>query len=250
METTSRQAQELLSTMKQNHNHHRYHPNHDRPRVCMNGGPFDSDGKSSGPIIVNRTFTDRTKPLSTNSTNLVGIGLVDVVVEEMTGEMVGEFRNHYRHYTEWALGTYPQIKTAIDNNNNNFVRRKRNLKGNGSTTPRRTKKTIRYFVSGFDWIVYRGQNAVRRTRRTTKRSRIRTRLLGIEPSVSRAPRTAIGIDRDNNLMMIVVDGCEHWYVLSEKCTAYCASEHCKILTMKAFGVSFFFELLLGYQRHA
>ena len=50
------------------------------------------------------------------------------------------------------------------------------------------------FVTGFDWLVYKGQSVA--FNNTT--------------GALRAPRTAVGIDTLGRLMILVVDGCEWW----------------------------------------
>lgn len=57
-----------------------------------------------------------------------------------------------------------------------------------------TVKNIQEFVTGFDWLVYNG---------TTKVGNDTTGAL-------RAPRTAIGLDRQGRLFILIVDGCEFW----------------------------------------
>jgi len=55
--------------------------------------------------------------------------------------------------------------------------------------------TLWDFVTGFEWLVYDGKACVTHTNPT---------------GAIRAPRTAIGLDKDSNLMLLVVDGCELW----------------------------------------
>lgn len=57
---------------------------------------------------------------------------------------------------------------------------------------------IQHYVTGFDWLVYDYEN-VPETRNNTS-------------GTHRAPRTAIGVDREGRLLLLVVDGCEKWYV--------------------------------------
>ena len=53
------------------------------------------------------------------------------------------------------------------------------------------------FVTGFDWLVYEGASVAR---------------MNNTPGVRRAPRTAAGVDAEGRLLLVVVDGCEWWYV--------------------------------------
>jgi exopolysaccharide biosynthesis protein len=55
---------------------------------------------------------------------------------------------------------------------------------------------LQEFVTGFDWLVYNG---------TVKVGNDTTGAL-------RAPRTVIGLDSQGRLLLLVVDGCEFWYV--------------------------------------
>lgn len=57
-------------------------------------------------------------------------------------------------------------------------------------------ETVEWFVTGFDWLVYNGENVARNN--TT--------------GAERAPRTAVGITSDGELLLVVGDGCETWYV--------------------------------------
>jgi exopolysaccharide biosynthesis protein len=65
------------------------------------------------------------------------------------------------------------------------------------------------FVSGFGWLVYDGKPRV-----TTFHGNGTAKSGGNNPSnptgAIRAPRTAVGLDKDSNLMLLVVDGCEKW----------------------------------------
>jgi Phosphodiester glycosidase len=57
---------------------------------------------------------------------------------------------------------------------------------------------LQQFVTGFDWLVYDGKAVANQFNNTT----------GAEA----APRTAIGVNQEGKLMLLVVDGCELWYV--------------------------------------
>jgi hypothetical protein len=192
MATTSQQAKDQLNRQQQHRGNDHF------PNVCINGGPFDSDGWSSGPLVVNRTLT-RTKRSSTSDTDLVGIGIIDVEGLMTKSTVISapmSRKRASRRRVEWSLGTYPQIKKVIDQTNTNTKKEKNAIE---------YRMTIRNFVSGFEWLVYRGRRVAARYKTTTTRSME-------EPSALRAPRTAIGIDSKNNLMLLVVDGCERWYV--------------------------------------
>ena len=57
---------------------------------------------------------------------------------------------------------------------------------------------VDYFVTGFDWLVYQGQNVAPYRNNTT--------------GATRSARTAIGVDANGRLIIVVADGCEKWYV--------------------------------------
>jgi hypothetical protein len=131
--------------------------------VASNGGPFDADGWTTGPTVVDGQLV-RTKNSSLHDSYFVGLGTAT------TDSLNSDSSSHY-----WVLGSYHQI----------------------TNDPSRTM-TILSFVTGFQWLVYHGKNLADDSRNPT--------------GADRAPRTAIGLDRDSNLMLLVVDGCEKWYV--------------------------------------
>jgi exopolysaccharide biosynthesis protein len=55
---------------------------------------------------------------------------------------------------------------------------------------------LQHYVTGFDWLVYNG-SAVAMDRNNTTGS-------------DKAPRTAVGIDSEGRLMLLVADGCQKW----------------------------------------
>lgn len=57
---------------------------------------------------------------------------------------------------------------------------------------------LQQFVTGFNWLVYDGKAVANQFNDTT--------------GASEAPRTAIGVNRNGQLMLLVADGCELWYV--------------------------------------
>lgn len=56
---------------------------------------------------------------------------------------------------------------------------------------------LKHFITGFDWLVFQGQNVASVVNDTT--------------GANRAARTAIGVDRMGKLIIVVADGCEKWY---------------------------------------
>ena len=57
---------------------------------------------------------------------------------------------------------------------------------------------IEQFVTGFDWLVYNYSNVALYRNNTT--------------GAKRASRSAVGITSNGTLLLLVTDGCEHWYV--------------------------------------
>jgi hypothetical protein len=148
----------LETTLRQAQRHH-------CSIVAANGGPFDAQGWTTGPTIVNGQLV-RTTPNSLLDSTLVGFGTTAKT-------------------KQWILGNYRQFITSYNNNNNN---------DNSSLVD-----DIDNFCTGFGWLVYDGQVVANNT---------------INPTgAKRAPRTAIGLDYDGNVLLVVVDGCEKWYVI-------------------------------------
>jgi hypothetical protein len=55
---------------------------------------------------------------------------------------------------------------------------------------------LQHYVTGFDWLVYNGSAVAMERNNTT--------------GADKAPRTAVGIDSEGRLMLLVADGCEKW----------------------------------------
>lgn len=179
--TTSEQARHLQR---------RQQPEERRVLMCVNGGPFDRDGWSSGPLVVDGAIT-RTK--STMETDLVGMGVVEVVTTTTNTNTTVSTR------WKWVMGKYPQVMRKSLNRH----RRRDNDDVNETKTTKATTSKLLQFVSGFDWLVYNESSVVIEDRPSNT-------AVTTEPAAWRAPRTAIGLDAENNFMMLVVDGCEQW----------------------------------------
>ena len=146
--STKRQSRDCQTTLRQARQNH-------CTVGAANGGPFNRDGTSSGPLVLrSQHFYNQTDP------PWVGFGTT------MDGE--------------WVLGRYGQWNSA---------RRRR----------------LWDFVTGFGWLVYNGTVVANNTDNPT--------------GADRAPRTAVGLDWNSNLMILVADGCEKWY----EDYIYCAS---------------------------
>jgi hypothetical protein len=55
---------------------------------------------------------------------------------------------------------------------------------------------LQHYVTGFDWLVYNGSDVSMERNNTT--------------GADKAPRSAVGIDSQGRLMLLVADGCEKW----------------------------------------
>jgi hypothetical protein len=55
---------------------------------------------------------------------------------------------------------------------------------------------LQHYVTGFDWLVYNGSAVAMERNNTT--------------GADKAPRTAVGIESEGRLMLLVADGCEKW----------------------------------------
>jgi exopolysaccharide biosynthesis protein len=55
---------------------------------------------------------------------------------------------------------------------------------------------LQHYVTGFDWLVYNGSAVAMERNNTT--------------GADKAPRTAVGVDSEGRLMLLVADGCQKW----------------------------------------
>lgn len=109
---------------------------------ASNGGPFNGDGSSSGPLVIGGHH----KHTDPNVTEYVGFGT------STDGN--------------WLIGNYFQFSD---------------------------QSSIWSFVTGFHWLVYDSKSVAQE-----------------DTKVTRSARTAIGVNKENNLILLVVDGCENW----------------------------------------
>lgn len=82
----------------------------------------------------------------------------------------------------WFLGSYSQFQSVV---------------GDG--------QCLQYYVTGFHWLVYNGTVVAKNDDDDDNENTNST-------IIQRAPRTAIGIKSDGSVTVLVVDGCEYWYV--------------------------------------
>lgn len=142
--------------------------------VATNGGPFDEGGRwNSGPTVSNGKLI-RTKPHPEES-GFVGFGIgTTETINSSSSSSEKSANNRY-----WVIGRYGQLVPS-------------------STV------TLWDFVTGFKWLVYNGKP------RVTYPYNIISTSPPNPTGAIRAPRTAVGLDKDSNLMLLVVDGCQHW----------------------------------------
>jgi len=147
--------------------------NHHCNIVATNGGPFDEGGRwNSGPTVSNGKLI-RTKPHPEES-GFVGFGIGTTgTTSSSRGSGEKSAKNRY-----WVIGRYGQLVPS-------------------STV------TLWDFVTGFEWLVYNGKPRV-----TYPYNTISTNPPNPTGAI-RAPRTAVGLDKESNLMLLVVDGCQH-----------------------------------------
>lgn len=108
--------------------------------AATNGGPFNSDGSNSGPVVIQGQLAGTNAP-----TDFVGFGTT------VDGEYL------FGNYHDFDVGR------------------------------------IWDFVTGFGWLVYNG-----------------TSVVGSNEDDKQAPRTAIGINENDNIISVAIDGCERW----------------------------------------
>lgn len=113
--------------------------------IATNGGPFNPDGTSSGPLVIEGK-------LQSNQTESDYVGF-------------GTIRNK-----KWVIGSFAQVRHLDPWD----------------------------FVTGFKWLVYDGTMVANNSQNPT--------------GAYQAARTAIGVDWNSSLLLMVSDGCERWYV--------------------------------------
>jgi len=224
------------STSKRRQSRYRYYRLLDKTshqasrRGCLaatNGGPFDADGTPVGDVVVDgRVVTVaasriRRSPLATSSPDddthqYVGIGIAIAAPPNRTDVVDG--------------GTN---RTAFPTTTRTTGQRRRYWIVGRLRDASRDDEELRVeqFVTGFDWLVYDGKNVAvddgddrsdvatttttttynTTTTTTTRRGASTTddRPRGLRQQ--RTARTAVGIDRESRLMMVVADGCDVWY---------------------------------------
>jgi hypothetical protein len=125
---------------------------------ATNGGPFNPDGTSSGPLVLKGKLHHHQSnhhQQTDESSDYIGFGTT---------------RNK-----EWVLGSFAQVRHLDPWD----------------------------FVTGFNWLVYDGTMVANNSQNPT--------------GAYQAARTAIGVDWNSTLLLIVSDGCERWYVTLRHC---------------------------------
>jgi hypothetical protein len=123
---------------------------------ATNGGAFQMDGSSVGAVVTNGRFV---------GVNFGGVGFGIGTKCDQSNKTIQS------NCSYWVLGTVDSVAHAQE-------------------------LGLEQFVTGFDWLVYDGQN-VANSNSTTELS-------------EQAPRTAIGLTTRGHLLLLVADGCERW----------------------------------------
>jgi Phosphodiester glycosidase len=150
-------------------------------------------GWSTGPTVVDgRLVRTRNSSLHDDS-DFVGMGTTTTTTTTIaasgttstsTSDAGGSTRPHQRH---WVLGSYQQVTKAA------LLLGKHHHHHHHST--------VSNFVTGFQWLVYEGKSLADNSSSHHNPT-----------GADRAPRTAVGLDGESNLLLLSVDGCERWYV--------------------------------------
>jgi len=204
--------------------------------VATNGGPYDQGGiYNSGPTMINGKLI-RTKS-NPDQSKYIGFGIayeheheheheheqgrqhtsfresqshnvVDILkgkslllslssTSTTTTDNGNDRRKRKRHNKYWVMGTYGQLVTSLSSSSSSLSLYNKTNSNNYLST---NKKTLWDFVTGFDWLIYNGKSLVNKNNNNSNPT-----------GIDRAPRTVIGLDKDSNLILLVVDGCEHCF---------------------------------------
>jgi hypothetical protein len=118
---------------------------------ATNGGPFNPDGTSSGPLVIKGKLQSSNHHQTEAASDHIGFGTT-------------------RDNNTWVIGSFAQVR-HLD---------------------------LWNFVTGFNWLVYDGRIVANNSHNPT--------------GAYQAARTAIGVDWNSTLLLMVSDGCERWYV--------------------------------------
>lgn len=155
---------------------------HEECRYATNGGPFHRDGSSVGTVVSN----GRTIDVGTDDDfdgGSVGFGMAQLPFSQQQ-------QQQQRSATERNSSSTSRCDTTGSLSSSHWVI------GSMDSAEQWTDLGVTQFVTGFDWLVYNG-TAVAANNTT---------------GAEEAPRTAIGVNDRGILMLLVADGCEHWYV--------------------------------------
>jgi hypothetical protein len=144
--------------------------------VATNGGPFNKDGTSSGPLVVQGQLESN----HTVESSYVGIGIT-----------MPQLMNRFAHDLEpkpqyWVMGTYSQVMEELQQTQQS------------QQLAMQVPSILWNFVTGFQWLVHNGTAVADNSKNPT--------------GAPQAARTVMGLDRDLNFFVLVTDGCERWYV--------------------------------------
>jgi Phosphodiester glycosidase len=144
--------------------------------IAANAGPFNKDGSCVGTIVVNGQIIQLEK---CNSSTMNNHNNNNNNNNSSTSSSVG-FGITAGPVRSWVLGSLPCSNQQAD-----YIH----------------KLGLVHFVTGFDWLVQDGVNVANKSGRNNT------------TGAQRAPRTSIGIDNQGRLVILVIDGCELWYVM-------------------------------------
>lgn len=192
--------------------------------LSINGGPFQFEQRNS-------TTSHHSKRLRTTKAR-TGTRTAVAACGPMVFNGTVKYDDIPSDYIGFGSFSLPSIDNNKNNNNVTFGQPLRSywISGNYYDIQQRYPKAlsaIEYFVTGFGWLVYDGQNVADEDNlQTTSKSGSdvfdNSTYVG-EKTTTRAPRTAIGLiprrkrkeEEENilDLFLFVSDGCEKWYVL-------------------------------------
>jgi len=172
--------------------------------VAINGGPFHADGTSCGPMVVDgelivehqrqqRRYEPKEHRHNDDDDHNNDDDELLPMANIQEDQMVGFGRTNE---SEWILGSYWQFDKIREESNKTTAGKK-----NPSHSPSSSwHGSLESFVTGFYWLVYDGVVVAKDDDN------------GKGTELQRAARTAIGTTSDGSLVILVVDGCEKWYV--------------------------------------
>lgn len=146
-----------------------------RQHACQwatNGGPFHADGTSVGIVVSNGHMIHE---------SYGGIGFGLYVPPEKQHQRQERSQSQQQSQSKWVLGKLVNASQTVG---------------------------LQHFVTGFDWLVWEGTNVAVVVEDRSNDSNYNNNETSAR--VVKSARTAVGIDFDGKLVMLVADGCEKW----------------------------------------